>query len=184
MGVILALALAAACGTVANVKPGAEPALGDAASVVVLGVATAVRIQAYLGWRDGKEWEQNALAKAAINTVPKDGYAVVPIAPTRKGEAYGILRVVPSIAAGAGVCTGGTAAVFEVPAGKVVYAGDVAYRRDDEHRLAVTHDFAKARAFVQRAYPKLAGALVDGRARAAKVRGGYCGGARLYVEVK
>jgi hypothetical protein len=172
----VATMVAMGCGATSNRHPGADFTVGKFSSVVVMGVSPEVRFRAYQGWSDGKEWEQNKLAKATINTNPENGYVVVSMKPTLKGESYGILRVIPSVVNVLSVCTGGSTAVFEVPSSSVVYVGEFRLTNDDEYRVEVGYDFDKALSFMKKTYPSLADRLAKSRARVAKVTNGQCDG--------
>jgi len=172
----LAILVATGCGAASGRPSDADFNVSNSSSVVVLGVSPAMRLRAYPGWSDGAQWQQNKLAKATINAGPEDGYVVVQMAPTLKGEGYGILRVIPSLATVLTVCTGGSTAVFEVPADSVVYVGDLRLTEGAEYEVEVGYDFAKATAFMKRTYPALAARLTKGKAKVAKVTNGQCDG--------
>jgi hypothetical protein len=175
--------VAIACGAAPGGAPGAEAGktgeaeVSDASSVVVMGVSPSMRLRAYLGWNEGDSWEGNEHATPMINELPGEGgYVVARIPPSVKGEAYGILRILPSMVNALTVCTDGRAAVFEVPKNAVVYIGDFTLTFDGSYGVEVGYDFEKAAAFMKSAHPELAGRLAKGRARVAKVTKGQCDG--------
>jgi len=164
------------CGARSHKPSDADFAVSKTSSVIVMGVSPAVRFRAFQGWSDGKEWQQNKLAEAMINVIPENGYVVASIAPSLKGDSYGILRVIPSVTNVLSVCTGGSTAVFEVPPNSVVYVGDFSLTNDAEYKVKVGFEFEKARAFMKATYPKLAEKLTKGKAKVAKVTSGQCDG--------
>jgi len=172
----VATVVAVGCGAKPNAPSDADFTVTKSSSVVVMGVSPEVRLRAYQGWGDGKEWEQNKLAKAMINAAPDSGYVVVQMEPSFKGESYGIMRVIISMVNVLTVCTGGTTAVFEVPENAVVYVGDFRLTNDAEYKVEVGYDFDKARSFMKTTYPKLAERLAKGKSRVAKVKNGQCDG--------
>jgi hypothetical protein len=172
----VAALIAMGCGTRSHRHPGADFAVGKSSSVVVMGVSPEMRIRVYQGWGDGKEWEQNKLAKEMINAGPENGYVVVSMKPTFKGESYGIMRVIPSVVNVLSVCTGGATAAFEVPPSSVVYVGDFRLTNDEEYKVEISFELEKARAFMKTTYPELAEKLVKGKAKVAKVTNGQCDG--------
>jgi hypothetical protein len=145
-------------------------------SVVVMGVSPEMRLRAYQGFSEGKEWQQNKLAKATINETPEGGYIIVRMAPSFKGEGYGIMRVIPSVMNVLSVCTGGSTAVFEVPADSVVYVGDFTLTEDGEYKVEVGFEFDRALSFIRKTYPGFEGQLAKSRATVAKVTNGQCDG--------
>ncbi|MCK9463089.1 MAG: hypothetical protein M0R80_25990 [Proteobacteria bacterium] len=172
----VAAVLAAGCGAASNLTPGAGFKVGKSSSVVVMGVSPSMKIRAFQGWGEGKEWQQNELAKAVINVNPENGYVVVPLAPTFEGESYGIMRIVPSVTTVLSVCTGGSAAVFELPAASVVYIGDFHLNTEDGYLVEVGYDYEKALAFMKATYPQSTEPLAKGRVRVAEVTNGQCDG--------
>lgn len=172
----VATMVAMGCGATSRRPSDADFDVGKSSSVVVMGVSPAARLRAFQGWSDGEEWEQNKLAKAAINAIPENGYVVVSMKPTLKGEGYGIMRVIPSVLNVLTVCTGGTTAVFEVPPNSVVYVGDFSLTNDAEYEVDIGYDFDKALSFMRKTYPLLAERLAKSRARVAKVTNGQCDG--------
>lgn len=64
-------------------------------------------------------------------------------------------------------CDGVNAMTFEVPAGKVVYLGHLAFRHTGDGKVAFSHrkDFQSARRFVDENYPNLKGKLEEGTFR-------------------
>lgn len=178
VGLVLPAIAATGCGGAA--RRSARPAfeVSDRSSVVVMGVSPSMRLRAYQGWNGSGSWERNGHATPFINELPGDGgYVVARIPPSAPGEAYGILRVLPSATKALTVCTDGSAAVFEVPKNAVVYVGDFTLTFDGSYGVEVARDFGKAAAFVKESYPELAGRLVEGRARIARVTNGLCDGA-------
>jgi hypothetical protein len=173
----LVMTCAAGCKTTSTSRPPeVDFTVSKTESVVVMGVSPVMRLRAYQGFNEGKEWEQNKLAEAVINAIPDGGYVVVRMAPSFKGEGYGIMRVIPSLMNVLSVCTGGSTAVFDVPPDSVVYIGDFTLTEDGEYKVHVGYDFDKALSYLKKTYPGFKGPLAKGRAKVAKVTNGQCDG--------
>ena len=172
----VAILIAAGCGATSTRPAKVDFDVSNTSSIVVLGVSPVMRIRAYQGFADGKQWQQNEFAKPTINAAPEGGYVVARMAPSFKNEGYGVMRVLPSVLSVLSVCTGASTAVFEVPQNAVVYVGDFRLTEDGEFKVVVGYDYAKALAFLRKTYPEYKGPLAKGRAKVAKVTKGQCDG--------
>ncbi|MCK9464058.1 MAG: hypothetical protein M0R80_30945 [Proteobacteria bacterium] len=183
MALLLLASLAAGCGAWPNLPAGANFVENGEKSVIVMGVSPAIRVQVFPGVMNSEGWGLNLSDGGVLNNTPEGGYIVAPIKPSKSGETYGVNRILPPGEGILSVCTGGTTAVFEIPPGSIVYVGDLNLVSEGKYRIQIGYDFEKAAAFMRAKYPAMAARLVEGRARAAKVRHGECGGSSVFVVV-
>lgn len=150
------------CTSVGRVKPDED--INPEESVYILGVAPDnYRISIFPGEvRDGK-YHQNIYRVASVYGAAEDGY-VIGKAASKETVAIGYIRVVKDKDSLLGTdfkpCKGAQTMVFEIPAGKVLYLGDVKYRIDgDKLFVDYSKDFEAAKKYIDSRYPKLRGRL-------------------------
>jgi len=169
---VLALGLGS-CGA-GNLRQGSTYTANDETSIVVLGVASDMRVQiGRVTWGE-HGWTQSIWETTGINTVANDGYIVAEVAPTGDNESYAITQLIPGFLEIWRVCGGDTVATFRVPPRSVVYVGDIAFDPEVSHRLGVSHDLEKARAFLSTAFPDMARQLEDGKLVTGLMEDGNC----------
>jgi hypothetical protein len=171
---VLAFFFAAGCRTTSGKPRAIDFTVDDTSSIVVIGVSPPMRLRAYQGFRSDEEWEPNRYAEPQINELPREGYAIVRMPPSIAGESYGILRVIPGVMNPLSVCTGMSAAVFDVPKNGVVYVGDLTLVTGARNEVEVRFDYDRALAFLRKTYPEFEGKLERSRAAVVKVKSGQC----------
>lgn len=149
-----------------RIAPEASPPSAEE-SVVVLGVAPqGYAVNIFPGKVEGGVFRVSGFSGAVISGPPKDGYVV---ARAMAGQALALTKSTRLAQQGEvlshtfGACDGTQAMAFTVPRGKVIYLTDIEYtvgsgRLDAYYRP----DLARARQYLDKAYPKLAGRLEQG----------------------
>lgn len=165
--------LLSGCGA-GNLTRGAVYAENSETSIVVLGVEPQMKVQVFPVTRGSRGWNQSKLQSGAINAVPENGYIVAEVAPTKSGEAYAIIRIIPSLLDIWHVCSDGAVVIFPVPPRSIVYVGDITIIKEGRYRLELGHDYAKARQFIEQNFPSMASRLTDGKAIRDKMEDGEC----------
>jgi hypothetical protein len=174
LAVPLVTLLLAGCGAAGNLSGGAVYVENSETSIVVFGVQPQMRVQAFPVTKGSRGWNQSKWQSAAINAVPKNGYIVAEVAPTQSGEAYAVIRIVPSLLDIWHVCSDGSVVTFSIPPRSIVYVGDITIIKEGKYRLEIGHDYAKARQFMRQNFPAMASRLTDGNAIWGKMEDGEC----------
>lgn len=173
LAILLFMHLLAGCGA-GNLPRGAVYVENNETSIVVLGVEPQMKVLAFPVTKGSRGWNQSKLDSAAINAVPENGYIVAEVAPTKRGEAYALIKIIPAFLDIWHVCSGGAVVTIQVPPRSVVYVGDITIVKDGKYRLELSHDFEKASNFVRQNFPSMAPRLTDGQAIQGRMEDGEC----------
>ncbi|WP_147431337.1 hypothetical protein [Azonexus fungiphilus] len=158
------LVLLSGCVTTSNL-PKNEPAMvSPQETVFVIGVQPRYRVALAKGRVDGTKWSRDSFSVATTNSFPDDGYIVVKVPSLSPPEWYGIAQILPE---GIGVlaprympCIGQGVVAFQAPSGKIVYVGDIEYKREgDKLKFNYAWRPEAAKKFVSSSYSALSDRL-------------------------
>jgi hypothetical protein len=168
--ILLVLGLSAGCNTRGHVEP-ATASLSDESGYVLIGMRPEyMDVAIYTG--DISDGTFSYSYPATFSGPPEDGFILLK-APAGSSVAV-TTAVVRAWVHGMGAYDPRCPAVFHVEGGKVAYATTIVFDHDNglvEHRV---QEFDKAREFMNRHYPNLAGSLVHGSFKPMPLHKGGC----------
>ena len=159
-----------------NLKSSGDYSTNDGTSIVIIGVKTNWRLQAFRGDNKNDGWKQDRRATASFNTSPSNGYIVYKMKPNAPGQSYGIARFIDSSGDITLMCKKDQILTFNVRPNSVTYYGDI-HITDTGDGLAIklTSEYDHAKSYVAKHHSKIKDRLTKGSLKVQPSLWGECG---------
>lgn len=126
--------------------------------LVIFGVSPSYRVGVTKGLQTESEFNNSDFSLFEFNIAPAGGYVVSAVSPTKAGEVYAMLQILPNGFSGPAykVCNGLKSATFQAEPGKVVYLGEFNYYIEKgKLKIRQTTDIQKAAEYLKVNYPHI-----------------------------